>query len=294
MTIVAGEAAARPAPVVAPSHERRSVARLGPERDRLHHSLAELWRAHELVYLLTQRELRIRYKQAVLGAGWALLQPLLTMFVFTIFFGRLAHLGSDGVAYPLFTLAALVPWTFFANSVTNASSSLVQNVPMLTKVYFPRLALPLASVFACVVDLAISLVLLFSVMVAYGEPPGVRALAIPGLALIAVLAAAGAGAWLGALGVEYRDFRYIVPFLVQLGLFLTPVAYSAGLVGPGWRALYAANPMVGVVIGFRWALFGTGTNVLASVTVSAASAVVLLITGAAYFNRKAARFADVA
>lgn len=255
--------------------------------------LHEFAGAYELLYFLVLRNLKLRYKQTALGAAWAVLQPLLTMAVFAIVFGRLARLGSEGLPYPVFALAALVPWTYFANALTQAGNSLVDQHQLLTKVYFPRLLLPLAAVIAGLVDLAISFALLLVVLAWYGITPTPRMLAAP---LFAVLATAGAlapGIWLAALNVRYRDVRYAIPFLVQIWLFATPVAYSSTLIPERWRALYGLNPMVGVVDGFRWMIVPAGglpgERLLAGIL-----AVALLLTLGLYFFRRVERsFADV-
>ncbi|HEX3236600.1 MAG TPA: ABC transporter permease [Gemmatimonadales bacterium] len=255
--------------------------------------IEEFLAAHELLYFLVLRNLKLRYKQTALGAAWALLQPLLTMVVFAVIFGRLARLGSDGLPYPLFALLALVPWTYFANALTQAGNSLVDQQQLLTKVYFPRLLLPLAAVIAGLADLAIAFLLLLLVLTWYGIPLSIRLLAAPGFVLLAVASAIAPGIWLAALNVRYRDVRYAIPFLVQIWLFATPVAYSSSLVPERWRPLYGLNPMAGVVDGFRWMIApaapGLGTGFAASV-----AAVVVLFLGGLYFFRRMERsFADV-
>jgi homopolymeric O-antigen transport system permease protein len=255
--------------------------------------LGELAGTHELLYFLVLRSLKLRYKQTALGAAWAVLQPLLTMAVFSVVFGRLARLGSDGLPYPVFALAALVPWTYFANALTQAGNSLVDQQQLLTKVYFPRLLLPLAAVIAGLVDLAISFVLLLIVVLAYGIPLSARLLAAPGFALLAAVSALGVGVWLAALNVRYRDVRHAIPFLVQIWLFVTPVAYSSGLVPARWRPLYALNPMVGVVDGFRW-MVAPGAPVAGLGLAVSLGALTLLLTAGLYFFRRMERsFADV-
>jgi lipopolysaccharide transport system permease protein len=255
--------------------------------------LREFVGAHELLYFLVLRNLKLRYKQTVLGAAWALLQPLLTMAVFTVVFGRLARLGSDGLPYPLFALAALVPWTYFANALTQAGNSLVDQHQLLTKVYFPRLLLPLAAVIAGLVDLVISFALLLLVLAWYGVTPTPRLMAAPLLVLLASAGALAPGIWLAALNVRYRDVRYIIPFLVQIWLFATPVAYSSTLVPERWRTLYSLNPMVGVVEGFRWMIASTGPTPFASLAIGLAATAVLLTAGLYFFRRVETSFADV-
>jgi lipopolysaccharide transport system permease protein len=255
--------------------------------------LGELAGTHELLYFLVLRSLKLRYKQTALGAAWAVLQPLLTMAVFSVVFGRLARLGSDGLPYPVFALAALVPWTYFANALTQAGNSLVDQQQLLTKVYFPRLLLPLAAVIAGLVDLAISFVLLLIVVLAYGIPLSARLIAAPAFALLAAVSALGVGVWLATLNVRYRDVRHAIPFLVQIWLFVTPVAYSSGLVPARWRPLYALNPMVGVVDGFRW-MVAPGAPVAELGLVVSLGALMLLLTAGLYFFKRMERsFADV-
>jgi lipopolysaccharide transport system permease protein len=255
--------------------------------------LREYVGAHELLYFLVLRNLKVRYKQTVLGAAWALLQPLLTMVLFSLIFGRLARLGSDGLPYPVFALAALVPWTYFANALTQAGNSLVDQHQLLTKVYFPRLLLPLAAVIAGLVDLAIAFVLLLVVLAWYGITPSPRLLAVPAFALLAATSALAPGIWLAALNVRYRDVRYVIPFLVQIWLFATPVAYSSGLVPARWRVLYHLNPMAGVVEGFRWMVaphaLAQGDGLLVAVAVVAT----WLTAGLYFFRRMEHSFADV-
>jgi lipopolysaccharide transport system permease protein len=255
--------------------------------------LRELAASHELLYFLVLRNLKLRYKQTALGAAWAVLQPLLAMGIFTVVFGRLARLGSDGLPYPVFALAALVPWTYFASSLTQAGNSLVDQHQLLTKVYFPRLLLPLAAVIAGLVDLGIAFVLLLIVLVWYGIEPSIRLLTLPGFALLAAASALAPGIWLAALNVRYRDVRHVIPFLVQIWLFVTPVAYSTGLIPERWRALYQLNPMAGVVNGFRW-MIGPGAHLSASgLAISLTALAVLLTSGLYFFRRMEHSFADV-
>jgi lipopolysaccharide transport system permease protein len=255
--------------------------------------LREFAGAYELLYFLVLRNLKLRYKQTVLGAAWAVLQPLLTMAVFTVIFGRLARLSSDGLPYPVFALAALVPWIYFANALTQAGNSLVDQQQLLTKVYFPRLLLPLAAVIAALLDLVISFALLLVVLAWYGIMPSARLLAAPTFALLAAASALAPGVWLAALNVRYRDVRYIIPFLVQIWLFATPVAYSSGLVPERWRLLYGLNPMVGVVDGFRWMVAPAGHAPRASLAAAAAAVAIVLTAGLFFFRRVERAFADV-
>jgi lipopolysaccharide transport system permease protein len=253
----------------------------------------ELWRYRELVYFFVWRELKVRYKQTVFGGGWAIAQPLLTMVVLSVVFGSVLNVPSSGIPYPVFSYAALLPWTLFATGIARAGSSLVQDPNLLTKVYFPRVALPLAVVSALLVDFAVAFVVLAGMMLFYGIVPGVAALTVPLFLLLAYAATLAAGLWLAAANVKYRDINYVIPVLVQFWLFLTPVAYPASLVPGVWRTLYGLNPMTGVVEGFRWALLGTGTPETGVVLASTAVAVLLLLTGLLYFRRMEREFADV-
>jgi lipopolysaccharide transport system permease protein len=254
--------------------------------------LRQIFTYHELLYVLVLRLIKVRYKQTLFGAGWAVLQPLLAMAAFTLVFGRLARLPSDGFPYAVFAYTALLPWTYFANTLTHASNSLVDNERMLTKVYFPRALLPLASVIAGLLDLAIGVAVLFGLLAAYGVPASANIWALPAFVVLAALAAFAAALWLSALNVRYRDVRHAVPFLVQFWLFVTPVAYSSSLVPPRFRAWYALNPMVGVVDGFRWALLGR-PEVPVPAAVSAIVVLALLLGGLSYFRRTERTFADI-
>jgi lipopolysaccharide transport system permease protein len=249
--------------------------------------------AHELLYFLVLRNLKLRYKQTLLGAAWAVLQPLLTMAVFTVIFGRLARLGSDGLPYEVFALAALVPWTYFATALAQAGNSLVEQHQLLTKVYFPRLLLPLAAVLAGLVDLAISFVMLLVVLAWFGIEPSMRLVAAPAFALLAVAAAFAPGLWLAAFNVRYRDVRYVIPFLVQIWLFATPVAYSGSLIPERWRPVYGLNPMVGVVNGFRWMIAPSAPFPTTELAAGALAVALVLLTGLFIFRRMEQSFADV-
>lgn len=255
--------------------------------------LPELWRYRELLYFLVWRDVKVRYKQTALGAAWAILQPFAIMVVFSLFFGKLAGMESDGKPYPVFAYAALVPWTFFASGLTLSTQSLVQGQNLLRKVYFPRLAIPAAAVLSGLVDFALAFAILVVMLLFYGIVPGPRAVFVLPLLLLALVTSLGMGLWLSALNVKYRDVGYVVPFLVQLWLFASPVAYSSSLLEQPWRTLYALNPMVGVVDGFRWALLGTETAPGGMLAVSAAAALALLAGGAMYFRRMERTFADV-
>jgi lipopolysaccharide transport system permease protein len=256
-------------------------------------NLGELWRYRELLYFLTWRDIKVRYKQTLLGATWAILQPVFTMAVFSLFFGRLAKVPSDGIPYPLFSFAALVPWTFFSNGLSLSANSLVGSQNLITKIYFPRLAIPTATILAGVIDFALAFLVLLAMMLGYGITPAWNMVWLLPLFAIAFVAALGGALWLSALNVQYRDVRYAVPFLLQFWLFITPIAYPSSLLGMPWRALYAINPMAGVVEGFRWALVGTPTAPGPMIAVSAAAAVGLFISGAFAFRRMERTFADV-
>jgi lipopolysaccharide transport system permease protein len=255
--------------------------------------LGELWEYRELLYFLTWREIKVRYKQTALGAAWAIIQPLFTMLVFSLFFGRLAKVPSDGIPYPLFTLAGLIPWTFFSNGLTQSSNSLVSSANLISKVYFPRLTIPLSAVLSGVVDFAISFILLVGMMAFYRQAPPLRCLYLPAFFFMAFVTALGVGLWLSALNVEYRDVRYTVPFLTQFWMFATPIAYPSSMLHGIWRTLYGLNPMVGVVEGFRWALLGTNTAPGPMIAVSSIASVLILVGGVFYFRRMEKTFADV-
>lgn len=255
--------------------------------------LGALWRFRELLYFLIWRDVKVRYKQTLLGAAWAILQPLLTMVIFSVFFGKLAGMPSDGVPYPLFAYIALVPWTFFANGLTLSSNSLVSNRTLLRKVYFPRLVIPVSAVASGLIDFGIAFVVLLGLAAKYGVTPTVHVLWLPALVLLALVTALGVGLWFAALNVLYRDIQYIVPFLVQVWLYATPIVYPSSLVPARWRTLYAINPMVGVVEGFRWALLGTGTAPGPMILVSAVVSIAILIGGLFFFRRMEKSFSDV-
>ena len=255
--------------------------------------LSELWASRELIGFLVWRDIKLRYKQTLLGAAWAIIQPVLTMVVFSLFFGRLAGVPSDGVPYPLFSFAALVPWTLFSFGLTQATQSVVGSQHLITKVYFPRLAIPLAAVLSGVVDFVIALGVLLAMMAAYGIAPTSHVIWLPFFTALALVAALGAGLWLSALNVEYRDVRYAVPFLTQLWLFATPIAYPGSLLSEPWRTLYGINPMAGAVEGFRWALLGTAPVPAGMTAISVVATIVMLAGGVLYFQRMERTFADV-
>jgi len=255
--------------------------------------LRELWEYRELVYFLTWRDIKVRYKQTALGASWAIIQPFFTMIVFSLFFGQLAKVPSDGIPYPIFSYTALVPWTFFAHGISQSANSLVGNANLITKVYFPRLVVPLSGVISGAVDFGLAFVVLLGMMAFYGLWPTWAVLWLPLLLLLAFVTALGVGLWLSALNVQFRDVRYAVPFLIQFWLFATPIAYPSSLLSEGWRMIYALNPMVGVAEGFRWALLGTQTAPGPVIFVSLLAALATLISGAFYFRRMEETFADV-
>jgi len=256
-------------------------------------NLNELRGYHELLYFLVWRNIKIRYKQTVLGGAWAIIQPFLTMVVFSIVFGRLAGISSQGVPYPIFAYTALVPWTFFANALSQASNSLLENERMITKIYFPRLLLPMAAVFSSLLDFLISFAILIGMMVWYRLTPTSAIWLVPLFILMSAVTALGVGLWLSALNVSYRDVRYVIPFLVQFWLFCTPIAYSSSLIPAKWQPLYGLNPMTGVVEGFRWALLGLTPISITMVIVSLFITMIVLIGGLYYFRRTEETFADI-
>jgi homopolymeric O-antigen transport system permease protein len=255
--------------------------------------LHDLWEHRELLYFLAWRDVAIRYKQTIFGASWAIIQPFMTMVAFSLFFGQLAKIPSDGVPYPIFSYTALLPWNYFAQSLAKSSNSLVGSANLITKVYFPRLLLPIASVLPPLLDFAIAFIVLLGMMVFYGISPTPAIALLPVLLIVAVMCALGTGLWLSALNVEYRDVAYIVPFLTQLWMVATPIAYPSSLIEEPWRTLYGVNPMVGVIEGFRWALLGTQPPE-ALLMLSASVSVLLLLSGAFYYRRAERTFADIA
>jgi lipopolysaccharide transport system permease protein len=255
-------------------------------------NLKEFWKYRELLYFLTWRDIKIRYKQTALGAAWAIIQPFFTMVVFSLFFGRLAKIDSDGVPYPIFSYTALLPWTLFAQSLNQASNSLVGSSHMITKVYFPRLVVPVSSVLSGVIDFFIAFIVLIGMMIFYRIWPTWGSIYLPFFLLLTLITGLGVGLWLSALNVQYRDIHYMVPFLIQFWMFATPIVYSSSILPEPWRTLYGLNPMVGVVEGFRWALLGT-TPPGPMIVLSTAMAIFLLISGTYYFRRLERTFADV-
>jgi lipopolysaccharide transport system permease protein len=270
-----------------------TVVRIEASQGWMPLKLHELWEYRELLYFLAWRDIKVRYKQTLLGAAWAIIQPFFTMVVFSIFFGRLAQIPSDGIPYPLFSYAALLPWTFFANGLTQSSNSLVGSANLIKKVYFPRLIIPIGTVLSGVIDLFLASLVLIGMIFYYGRSLSFQALWLPAFVLLALVTCLGVGLWLSALNVQYRDVRHAVPFITQLWLFATPIAYPSSLLSEPWRTLYALNPMVGVVEGFRWALLGQMTDLGPMIIVSSLAALTVLLTGAFYFRRMERRFADV-
>lgn len=258
------------------------------------HYWRDVWRYRELFLFMAWRDILVRYKQTVIGMAWALLRPFLTMLVFTLIFSKLAKLPSEGVPYPILVFAALLPWQFFSNAFTEAGNSLIANANMISKVYFPRLVIPASAVIVSFIDFLISGLILIGLMIWYGFAPGWRMLTLPLFIFIAFAAAMGAGLWVAALNVKYRDFRYIIPFVVQFGLYVSPVGFSSTIVPEQWRLLYSLNPMVGVIDGFRWAILGGSTQLYwPGFLLSLTLVVVLLITGILYFRKTERGFADL-
>ncbi len=255
-------------------------------------NLKELWAYRELLYFFTWRDITVRYKQTILGFAWAILQPLFMMLVFTLFFGYLAKIPSDGIPYPLFNYAALLPWTLFAEGLSRSSATMVQNANLVQKVYFPRLVMPLSSILSPLVDFTIAFIILIGMLFYFGYPFTVKMLFLPAFILLALMASLGVGLWLSAINVRYRDVSYVIPFLIQLWLFASPVVYSSSLLPRQFQAIYGLNPMAGVIEGFRWALLGTeppGSLIAVSVIIVS----LLLVSGVFYFRRLETTFADV-
>lgn len=283
-----------PASAVPPAEDSGpALTVIRPSKGWVSLRLKEVWIYRELLYFLVWRDVKVRYKQTVLGAAWAILQPVMTMAVFSLFFGKLAEMPSDGVPYPIFSYAALVPWTLFAFGLSQGANSLVGSQNLIKKVYFPRLVIPLASVLAGTVDFLLSLIVLVGMMAYFGLVPTMAILWLPLLTLLALATSLGVALWLSAMNVRFRDVRYVVPFLTQLWLFATPVAYPSSLLSEPWRTIYGLNPMVGVVEGFRWALLGTDTRPGPIIVASVVACALLLVSGLFYFRRMERSFADV-
>lgn len=270
------------------------VTVIEPARGWVPLKLSELWEYREVLYYLVWRDIKVRYRQTVMGALWAIIQPLMTMVVFSVFLGGFAKVPSDGAPYPLFAFAALVPWSFFANGLAQSANSLVASGNLITKVYFPRLLVPMGRVLSGLPDIGLSFLVLLVLVAWYGHlRPSLSLLWLPFLASLAFLTALGVGLWLSALNVRYRDVQHAVPFLIQIWMFATPIAYPSSLLPEPWRTVYGLNPMVGVVEGFRWALLGSGRAPGLPLVVSVVAAVVLLVSGAFFFRRVERTFADV-
>jgi len=269
------------------------VTRIEPSRGWVSLKLGELYEYRELLYFLIWRDIKVRYKQTVLGAAWAVIQPFCTMVVFSLFFGRLAKVPSDGIPYPVFSYAALVPWTFFSHGILLASNSLVGHANLIKKVYFPRLAMPMASVLSGVVDFVLAFILLLGMMFYFGTYPTVNIIWLPFFLLLAVITCLAVSLWLSAMNVQFRDVRHTIPFLTQFWMFATPIAYPSSLLHEPWKTVYGLNPMAGVIEGFRWALLGTDTVPGPIIAVSSMAAVAMLLSGAMYFRRMEKTFADI-
>jgi len=274
-------------------HRTAAVTRREPVKGWAPLRLNELWHYRELIYFFVWRDIKVRYKQTVLGAAWAVLQPLFTMVLFAVVFAKLAKVPSDGVPYPLFSYTALVPWTLFAGGLSHASNSLVGNPTLITKVYFPRLAMPIARVLAGLMDFVLAFGLLLGMMGYYRVAPTVHVVWLPLFVLLTIVTALGVGFWFAAINVKYHDVQYVVPFLIQLWLFATPIAYPASLLPHSWQTIAAINPMFGVVTSFRWGLLGAQRAPLGMMLVSALVSLTLLVTGAYYFRRTEKDFADI-
>jgi lipopolysaccharide transport system permease protein len=269
------------------------VIHLRPAKGWLGIDFKELWRYRELIFFLTWRDIKVRYKQAVLGIAWALLQPVLTVLIFTVVFGILLETPSQGLPYPLFAISALLPWQLFANALQRSSISLVGNANLITKIYFPRLVIPLSSVMAALVDFGVSFIVLIVMMVVYRYMPGWNLLWLPVIILFALLTALAVGLWLSALNVQYRDVQHMVPFIVQVWMYASPIVYPIEIIPEGiWRVLYGLNPMVGVIQSYRWALLG-GDRPDATMLISVLVVLVLLVSGIYYFRRMEKTFADI-
>jgi lipopolysaccharide transport system permease protein len=269
------------------------LLRIEPSRSWVSLKLHELWEYRELLFFFVWRDIKVRYKQTVIGAGWAIIQPFFTMVVFSLFFGKLAKMPSNGLPYPIFYYSALLPWMYFANALSNATNTMVENQRVITKVYFPRLILPLAAVVSGLVDFAVAFTILIGMMLFYGIAPTWAVLLLPLLLLLAVMTALGVGLWLSALNAIYRDVRYAVPFFIQFWMFASPVAYPSSLVPGRWQWLYGLNPMAGVIEGFRWALTGQGQPPGPVLLASAAAVLLLLVGGLIYFRKMEGTIADV-
>jgi lipopolysaccharide transport system permease protein len=270
-----------------------TIIRIEPSSSRFRLGLKELWDYRELLYFLVWRDVKVRYKQTAIGALWAVLQPLLTMLIFTVVFNKFAKMPSDGLPYPIFSYAALLPWTYFAKSLNQSTISVVGNANLITKVYFPRLLLPFSASLSGLIDFAVSFVFLLGMMLWYDIVPGWAVLTLPFFLILALLSALSVSLWLSVINVRYRDVGQAIPFLIQIWLFASPVAYPVSVVPEKWRLLYSLNPMAGVIEGFRWALLGKQTPDTVAIAISIAVVVALLVSGIAFFKRMQETFADV-
>jgi lipopolysaccharide transport system permease protein len=282
-----------PQDIVLPISRAASKTVIEPPRGWQVIDLREIWRYRELLYFLAWRDVKVRYKQTAIGLLWVILQPFLTMVVFSILFGRLLNVSTDGSPYPVFSYVALLPWTFFSGALGRAGASLVADANLISKVYFPRLILPFAAILSLLVDFGVSFLILLGLLAFYGIAPGPAILALPPLLALSFLTALGFGLWLSALNVKYRDVNYIIPFLIQFWFFLTPVAYPSSLIPESWRFLYSLNPMTGVIEGFRWALLGQQAMPGMSILLSSMIVLGVFIGGLFYFRRMEYEFADV-
>lgn len=274
------------------SAEREPTIRIRPPKKWAPINFSELWNSHELLYFFTWRDVKIRYKQTALGFLWAIIQPLFMMVVFTLFFGNLAKVPSEGIPYPLFNFAALLPWTLFAEGLTRSTTSMVSNANIMTKVYFPRLLMPISGILSPLVDFAIAFIILLLMMAFFGFVPTIAIVLLPAFILLAIMTSLSVGLWLSALNVKYRDFQYTIPFLIQLWLFASPVVYPSSMLPEQFRLIYGLNPMAGVIEGFRWALLGTNPPE-AMILVSVGVVILLFVGGLFYFKRMEQYFADV-
>ncbi len=259
-----------------------------------HHYWADIWRYRDLFFFLVWRDILVRYKQTVIGVAWVVIRPIMTMLVFTLVFGKLAKLPSDGVPYSLMVFSGMLPWFFFSSALSESSNSMVTNSNLLSKIYFPRIIVPTSAIIVCLVDFLLSFLVLVPFMFYYGLFPDLKVLTVPFFLLLAIMAALGCGLWLSALNIKYRDFRFILPFIVQIGLYVSPVGFSSNIVPEKWRLLYSLNPMVGVIDGFRWALLGGNFHLyLPGLYASLVLTLIIFITGLSYFRRTERTFADL-
>lgn len=276
-----------------PNQAHKTPFAVRKAKSNLSLGLDELWEYHELLYFLVWRDIKVRYKQTALGILWAIIQPFMTMVVFTIFFGKLAKIPTDGIPGPIFYFTALLPWQLFANALTNSSNSLVNNSSLITRVYFPRLIIPLSSTLAGVVDFLIAFVVLIAMMLYYGIAPSATVLLLPVFIIMAIVTSLATSLWFSALNVRYRDVRFTIPFLTQIWLFITPIVYPSSLVPEKFRILYALNPMTGIVEGFRWAVLGKSGGSGSLILVSSLIVILMLVGGLIYFRQSEKTFADI-